>query len=282
MAYNYSRRHISQEQQQVMVEFLEKHPDLVCGRAKANGKMLWHVLAKKLNVVEGGVRRPSRLWAKTWFDKKSTLKRLLLKQTMERRRGLAVSHVKWTPLDTRIINMLIQTGELNTEDIDMDLMETAISAAKSFTKTEKLEIDHESLPSHASSPTLPDEDNGNEIFENIEYLEAGDCAPANMEVKLPKKSKNHSRDTNVDPLHAEWSRVASMEEQRIEIDQQSCKARQDTSDALQRCALAIEALAGAVNYQGSVISEALRAQGDSIAEALKAQGKMIADALANR
>ncbi|KAJ2939438.1 hypothetical protein O0L34_g10870 [Tuta absoluta] len=295
---NIGRRHVSKEQQHLMVSFLERHPDLISGRTKTYGKLLWHFLAKKLNDVEGGVQRPGRLWAKTWFDKMNSIKRVVLKQNMERQEGLPVTYVKWSPIDLRIINMLIETGEMKAEDVDVDIVEFTITTIDSIpeapTQTGNPVIDNESLPLHASSLTLPEQNFGNVIFKNIQFVDAEECAPENMEgeddvatgdgapvnIEETNEINNQARGENVDPFTDDWRRMASMEEQQLGIDQLSCKARQDTSEALQRCAMAIEALAGAVNYQGSVMSDALRAQGDSIAEALKAQGKMIAEALA--
>ncbi|XP_073841752.1 uncharacterized protein [Musca autumnalis] len=72
-------KHINQQQEDLLINFMEKHPNLAKGFAKGDRteiENLWQTLAENLNSV-GPPIKETEAWKKAWIDKKSIIKRKL-------------------------------------------------------------------------------------------------------------------------------------------------------------------------------------------------------------
>ncbi|XP_054711808.1 uncharacterized protein LOC129221363 [Uloborus diversus] len=114
----------SQHQYEVMVAFLENHPELTIGKTtdsftKADRHRLWQELADTLNKFPGGPRKSNQQWRKTWNDLKCSARaKAIGNKRQHTENGSKTEHL--TPLEKKVLTM----SKFNVRDEKPNLVNT--------------------------------------------------------------------------------------------------------------------------------------------------------------
>ncbi|KAG8185904.1 hypothetical protein JTE90_028903 [Oedothorax gibbosus] len=196
-----ARTKVSPSQIAIMVEYMEKYPQLIRG-CNYNADLtvekknaLWEILKDSLNADETGATKCVPRWQKTWSDLKVHLRNKYRKKNKKSRKRPV-----FTELEEKLITMIGENsrkyGTIPVKKEDIDNTEIKITSVES--QQEPASIENQTVASTSEQP--PETETTMTTVESIQpsisCIQPQNSSNSLPVVQLPSNSSNQNQDSN--------------------------------------------------------------------------------------